>query len=222
MAHEITKEVEQTAQNALAVIDSVPAVIETAEQCKAAADIEVAIRNKIKELDGMRKDMTRPLDDSKKRIMDFFRKPILALEQAKADVNSRITAYTLEEQRKAEAERKRIEAQMKAEAEAEAKRKEAEAMEALESGNAEQAEELIAEAEEVKESVPVVQVQAEKVDGTYLKKSYSFVITDPTIIPRPYLTPDEKKIQKVIDAMKGDVDIPGIKVIENVKAVSRR
>lgn len=52
----------------------------------------------------------------------------------------------------------------------------------------------------------------EEVDGISHVEKYIFEITDVDKIPRKYMIPDKKKIQKVVDAMGEATNIPGIKV----------
>ena len=59
-------------------------VIATNEAYTGAAEHLKAIKAKTKELDDLRKSLTRPLDESKRRIMDFFQKPIDWLSRAEA------------------------------------------------------------------------------------------------------------------------------------------
>lgn len=64
-----------------------------------------AIKTKYKELNEMRLDMTRPLDESKKRILELFRKPLAALQLAEIHIKDQMLAFSA--RIKAEEERKR-------------------------------------------------------------------------------------------------------------------
>lgn len=91
-----------------------------------AARMLSLIKGRAKELDDLRKSMTRPLDESKRRIMDMFR----PVEQQLADAEQHIKGAMLEWDR---AERRRLEAE-RAAAEAERQRLAAEASRATEEG----------------------------------------------------------------------------------------
>jgi hypothetical protein len=61
---------------------------------------------------------------------------------------------------------------------------------------------------------PVVQTQAPKVGGISIPKVWTFEITDEDLIPREYLDISEVRIRKVVNALKGDTKIPGVRVFE--------
>lgn len=87
-----------------------PSVVEVAEQIKerlsfetysvaspiqythAARDLRT-IKEKFKELETLRKSMTRPLDESKAQIMNFFRAPLATLERAERIIKERMLEY---------------------------------------------------------------------------------------------------------------------------------
>lgn len=52
--------------------------------------------------------------------------------------------------------------------------------------------------------------------GVSARKKYRAVITDPNAIPRQYLIPNDKQIQKVVDAMGLQANIPGVSVREEM------
>ena len=56
-------------------------------------------------------------------------------------------------------------------------------------------------------------IKAEGVTGV---DHWGFEVTDESLIPREYLVPDLKKIGGVVRAMKGQVQIPGIKITHDV------
>lgn len=55
-------------------------------------------------------------------------------------------------------------------------------------------------------------LEPEKVEGVSFVENWTFDITDKAKIPMEYMIPDEKKIRGVVKAMKGDTNIPGIRV----------
>ena len=149
-----------------------------------------------------------------------------------------------EEQRKAderaEAERKRIakeQAEAKSnedkrradeQAEAEGKRREKEQdrlhQERLDA-EAEQRErtaraENLEERAETKQAAPLAPA-APKVTGISTSKKWLFQITDPSKVPDQYKTIDEKKIGGVVRALKGDTDIPGVRVWQESTMAAR-
>lgn len=125
---------EQHAQRML--IEAQAYVIDCPELAEAAADDLGSIKARIKALTDERMAMTRPLDESKKRIMDLFRRPLELLEQAEGCYKRAIGDWQAKERARLEAERK---------AQEEAARK---AREALEAQQREEQARLQAEADE--------------------------------------------------------------------------
>lgn len=67
----------------------------------------------------------------------------------------------------------------------------------------------------------VVETQVPKVDGTSVRETWKFEVTDETLIPREYLALDEAKIGAVVRAMKSATNIPGIRAFPD-KGISSR
>lgn len=82
-----------------------------------------------KDIEALRLSLTRPLDESKKRIMAMFKLPQDRLGQAESLLRDEMTAYQRAEREKAESERREAEARARAEREA-AERAQREAAEA--------------------------------------------------------------------------------------------
>ena len=208
--------------------------ITTSSDSVKAQEARARLNTRIKALTDARMTLTRPIDASKKVIMDFFAGPLTTLERAKRLFDQKIIAYDdeqelirLEAQRKAEAEaakeRRRLQeiadaAQRKAEAEAAEKRRLAE--EAAGAGRAEEAAKLQAQAARVEERAadkaedfnsraaavvaPIIQSEAVKAQGTSLRENWVFEITDASKINPQFLMPDEVKIGKLVKSMKAD------------------
>jgi hypothetical protein len=47
--------------------------------------------------------------------------------------------------------------------------------------------------------------------GLVIREDWKFSIVDASLIPREYLVPDEKKIGRIVRALKGDANIPGVR-----------
>ena len=62
--------------------------IATAESYNAAGGDLKVLKAKYKELDALRKSMTKPIDESKKRIMELFREPLARLKEAEGIVST--------------------------------------------------------------------------------------------------------------------------------------
>ena len=126
-------------------------------------------KTKIKALNTERLAITRPMDEAKKRVMEFFKAPVAALEGFVEALDAAMLPYI---QKKEEEERL---ARIKAEAEAEERRKKEEeealalAAEMEEAGEEGLAEEIVSsipqEAEEVQ-----VETKTAKAEGTSTRK----------------------------------------------------
>jgi hypothetical protein len=87
---------------------------------------------------------------------------------------------------------------------------EAQARKAEASGKVEKAATLEMRAATV--VAPVINRAPPKVIGVQTRDVWKFEVTDPTQVPRQYLVVDESKIRKIVGAMKGDTQIPGVRV----------
>lgn len=163
-----------------------------------------------------------------KEVLDFFaplkksaqdaHKKLCAAEKEKAEplidverkVKVRMLEYETEQRRiKAEHERKLREEARKIEEEA--RLKEATRLEA--EGRQKEAERLI----EAPIFTPPVTVAppTPRVQGVKYVTTWRFRIVDETLIPRQFLSVDEKKIGGVVRAMRGEAQIPGVEVYED-------
>lgn len=220
-------------------------VVRTAEEYAAGADDLKRVKAAQKRLEETRTSMTGPINASLKRINDFFRAPADRLSTIERVIKSKLVAFAdeqdrirREEQRKADEaarrERERIEAQAreaerKAQEKAAAERRAAE--EAAAAGRAEEAAKLNARAaateakavekiEQLAERAAtvvaaVIDREPPKVSGIASREVWKFEITDPSKINPAFLIPDETKIRKQVQALKGDAAAligPGVRV----------
>jgi hypothetical protein len=198
------------------VLDSAKSVvIKTPEQANQAGDWRNKIKAKLKQLDAERKELTKPLDDVKSKIMDKYRPATEALDAAYKLFDQALIKW-LDDQEKI-----RQEQQRKLDEEAEKKRKSAEAKAAewADKGNDKKAEEWAEKAETV--VAPIV-AAAPKVTGMMFRDDWDFEITNSTIVPRQFMIPDEKAIRAYVKATKGKSPIEGVRIIpKKVAATSR-
>ena len=142
-------------------------------------------------------------------------------EQEKRRIQAEIERKAREAAERVAAELRR-EAQEKAQKEAEDRRLQ-EAVAAEAAGNTAQAEELLETPVEVAPvEVPTVFVpvmSAPKVEGAgAMVETWHFEITDPQAIPREHLTINEVSIGKVVQALKGETQIAGVRVYSTLEA----
>lgn len=144
-----------------------------------------------------------------KAVTDQIKKFTDILTKSENVIKRKMSAYQMEQERiRREKERIQREEEAKRIAEQEAKQ-EARRKAAEESG--EPIPEPDPEPEEVAQVAPIAEDE-EKIDGVSFVENWTFVIDDTDKIPREYMVPDEKKIRQVVKALKGDADIPGIKI----------
>jgi rubrerythrin len=159
-------------------------------------------------LENERKSATKPLDEAKKKIMDWFRQPSEKLTIAEANRKRAMIGYQQEQEKKRREEEARLAELQRKEAERLAKK----AAEAEAKGRTEKAEELRQQAQEASTIAPIVPPKVEKINGIKTMKIWKFRIVNEKLIPRDYLMPDEKKIGAITKATKGTLEIPGIEI----------
>jgi ATPase subunit of ABC transporter with duplicated ATPase domains len=104
--------------------------IDSPEMFQMAGSELQAIKAKAKQIEDLRLSLTRPLDESKKRIMDLFRGPLSRLEEAEGLIRKGMLTFQQAEREKAERARREAEEQSRRErAEQERQRREAQAAE---------------------------------------------------------------------------------------------
>lgn len=176
------------------------------------ADYEVAglelqrVKGAQKRLDDLRKSMTRPLDATKKAIMDFFRGPEEKLARAENGIKRAMIGFQEEQDRKRQEEQRRADELARRERERLAEQ----ARKASEAGKDERAAILAQRASSV--VAPIVSRAPPKVPGVQTREVWKFAIEDAAKIPREYLAPDESKIRRVVEALKSDTAIAGVRV----------
>ena len=216
--------------------------VETAAQYQHGAEDLKRVKAAQKKLEETRTSLTKPINESLRRLNDFFRAPADRLAAIERTIKAALTRFAdeqervrREEQRKAEEaarkERERLEAQAR-EAERRAQEKAAEerraAEEAAAAGRAEEAARLAAraaateakaaskvEAIETRAAAvvaPIISREPPKVAGVATREVWKFTVTDPALVPREYCVVDETKIRKVVAALKGDTTIPGVRI----------
>jgi hypothetical protein len=189
-------------------------VTTVAEQIEAAELLQ-RVKGAAKRLLERRKAITDPMDLAKKNAMALFAPPTAELEAAEARIKRAIAIYVDGQER----ERRRLQAEAEEKARKERERLEAQAARAEAAGKAEKAEQLVERAATV--TAPVVAAEVAKVSGVATRKVWKFQITDPAAIPREYLIVDETRIGKIVRAMQGDTNIPGVKVYAETDVASR-
>jgi len=206
--------------------------IKTQEGYDVAAELLKGVKARIKSLDTLRKSLTKPIDEAKARIMDLFRPPVEQYEEAESLIKRGMLTYTDEQERirreeearlQREADKKREEAEAKAEeARRQAEEAQKKADEARRAGDEEAARKAEAEAkkqeakadkQEEKAATIVAPTLAPRViqaNGVSYRDQWTAIITNAEIVPNDYKIVDIPKLNKVAQATKGMITIPGV------------
>ena len=202
--------------------------IVSAEQYQFSAEDLKKIKAKAKELNDTRMSLTRPIEESKKKIIALFNKPLEFLAGAESSIKRAMVNWQNEQEKLRRAEEARLAEIQRVEAEKLRIRAEKEAAKAdslkTEKGReaaAARAEELAAQAEITAAIAPVVESKIEEVFGISTRKVWKYEIIDLTILPREYMIPDESYIGKIVRASQGKKEIPGVKIYSENTIASR-
>lgn len=170
-------------------------------------DTYVQANDLIARLQTVRKEVVERFADPKKKAAETH-KAICALEKEfLTPVDNRISALKASTTNWFAVEQARIAA------EEERKRKESEdaaqvAAEAEEAGETELAQEAVVAAAMAQASVTVMP----KVKGTTMREVFRAVVVDANAIPREYLIPDQALLNRVVQAHRGAIQIPGVRI----------
>lgn len=214
--------------------------ITNVEQYTGVADQLKIIKAKQKEVDGMRVKMKAPALETCRQIDAFFKGPLDFLSDAEKSYKTAMVAFDNEQERMRREQQRKVdeaarkeremleqkarEAREKAEREAAELRRQAEA--AAAAGRAEEAAKLAskatktidkadAKAEGLEQSAmqvvtPTVVMDAPKVSGITKRVVWFARVVNPNLLPREYLVPNEKALDGIAKATKGEIQIPGV------------
>jgi MFS superfamily sulfate permease-like transporter len=182
-----------------------------------ASDTLKEIKTRGKQLDDLRRSMTKPLDDSKAKIMDFFRKPAEALAEAEKEVKSAMLRFQQEQERERLAEIRRQEEDRRLEQEI----LDELAQEAAQAGDVVAVAELVEQKQEAMVAPVVAPPSAPKVDGVGMRKVWKWRLVDYLLVPREYLMLDDVMIGNVVRGSQGKLTIPGIEIYSKDVVISR-
>lgn len=189
-------------------------IISTVEQYNSAADYLKSIKGMLNQIESARTRITKPINESLREVNKQAKEASAPLESAEQQIKRAMIGYTTEQ------ERLRREEQRKADENArkEQERLNAQAAKAAAAGKVEKAEQLQERANTV--VAPVIQRETPKVSGISMREVWLFEVTDPAAVPREYLMVDEKKVGKVVGALKDQTVIAGIRVYPDKRIAS--
>lgn len=172
------------------------------------------VKKKHKELDTLRKSITKPMDEAKGGVMALFRAPLDFLEKAENILKGKMIAYANEQKKIQAAEEARARKAQRIEQE----RLEKEAMEAAKQGDIEQAAMLEAEAEMVPVSAAVAPIPT--ATGTSARQTWTAEVYDVDALMRAVLagdvTPEVFLLNRPMlngwaRSMKTELKVPGVR-----------
>lgn len=206
-----------TRSDVRALVEESKQILSGAKEFKIATNVSYRlageelkkIKGAVKRLEDLRTSITKPMDVAKKAVMDLFRDPAEWLANAERTIKAAMVTYQNELDRLAREERARAEQAAREEQD----RLAAASVQAAERGDMERTDDLQARAEAV-QPVAIIR-EAPKVAGISFREVWKFEITDAAAIPREYLLVDESKIRRVVQAMKADTKIPGVRVFSD-------
>ena len=155
-----------------------------------------------KQIEEQRKEITKPIDDAKKKVMAVVEIAVEPLETQKSRLKKEMAAFVA----KLEAERAQAERDRMAE---EAARVEAADADPFGFGI------------DAMAIAPVVQPpQLQRIAST-VKKVWRFEIENPSLVPREFCSPDERKLREYVQREKESAAIAGVRTWEETTVQSR-
>jgi len=202
-------------ESMLAALGAAVTITTAAEYEDAAAFLQ-RIKGRSKELDDLRRSMTRPLDDTKKRIMALFERPMSLLANAEATIKRSVLHYRAEQERI----RAEEEARLREKARKEQERLLARAERAAAAGKDEMAEALEDQAALV--PAPIVVSDTPRISGLSTRQTWHAEVTDKMAliravaeghVPDIVLVPDMTILNAQARSLKNALDYPGVKAV---------
>jgi hypothetical protein len=183
--------------------------VTTADEFTSAGEQLKGIKGAMKRVVDFFRPTKQAQDEAKRRILEAERKLLDPLTEAETLAKRAMLSFQQAEQKRADDERRRLQAEADERA-----RREREALEkkAAAAKKPETKEKYI-EAAAAVAPAPVVHVAtvAPKVAGVATKKVWTFQITDAALVPRDFLTIDEKKLGQYARAMKEGANVAGVR-----------
>lgn len=173
-----------------------------------AGEILKMVKGRYQQIEAKRKEMTNPLDEAKKRIMDFFRQPLERLSETERNIKAGMVRFTQEQERLRKIEQDRLQAIAREEQRQRDELLEKQIAEAQERGDEKIAEVLLESASQA--TIPIVPSEKPQVEGIKTITRWKYRIIDEALIPREYLIPNEKLLASVAASTKGAVKVAGI------------
>ena len=191
------------------------AVVKTDEEYIAAKIFRQNTVAYFKHWEKEEKEATQPIVQGLEKVRSWFRPIKAAAKLAKETIDPKITAF--------ENERERLRLAEEAKLREQARVREQKLLEDAEKLKAKGKDVQAAAKVEAAQSIPTPAVMPTipKVEGTYHREEWDIEIVDRKLVPYEYWLIDEARIRKVVKAMDGDIEIPGVRNFKKRIQVSR-
>lgn len=216
---ENTPEIIEVNNLALSVPDQAKqiAAIKTNDDYTRAGQILLTIKDIRKKIESTFKPIKQKMDAAKKEVLDQEKAADKPLLEAEAWIKPLISGYLIEQERIRKEEENRLREQARKEEE---ERQLQAAIEAEQNGSKEEAEEIISAP--VQAAPVVVPKTVPKVAGISQRENWDFEIVSESLLPRQYLMPNLVAIRQVVRGLKGNANIPGVKVFKTSSIAAGR
>ncbi|HEX9641764.1 MAG TPA: hypothetical protein VGB13_10685 [Candidatus Krumholzibacteria bacterium] len=193
-------------------------------QYEQSAALLQSIKGKQKDLEGLRKSITRPIDEAKQRVMKLFSPSADRLANAELKLKRAMLAFTQENKRKQE----EAQAALRERERKERERLERQAEKAREKGQEEKAAALEQKAEDVPELEVVV--PEPEVEGISMRVTWRADVVDLLALVKAVaageqalsmIEPNMKQLNGLARAMKEDLAVPGVKAVSEEGIAAR-
>ena len=183
--------------------------VSTPTQYVEAGAALVDIKGQTKLLTAKRLTLTRPLDETKARIMEMFAAPIHKLKRAEEEIKNALLRFKVEE------DRMREESERVARDDFEKEQAKVERSVERKAHNLENKGDFAAAAEARSNKPIMVQSQPAEVRpavvaGIHRTETWRHRIIDPSLLPRDCLVPNDKMLAAFAKSTKGRLAIPGV------------
>ncbi len=177
--------------------------ISTQEGQDQAATGRKAIKDYVRRVDSLRKELVDPLNATVKKINDLFRPALDTATLADKVLGQKMGAFQTEQENQIRIQQ----AKAREAAEKDRVKLEGQAKKLEDKGKGDQAQAKREEAEAV--PTPVFAPPPKPKDA-YFREEWKYTITDRALVPKEYWVIDEQALARVVKAMKGTKEIPGI------------
>lgn len=198
-----------------------PMECETGEEYTKIASELSEIKALNKKLTDVEKSLCDPFKSAVKRLQGWNSEFFEIAEKAERNIKNAMLKWNEKQERIKKVEEARLK-KLEDDRIAKEKAKLEKKIEKAElKGDTDKVESLEEQKDSIVPMVAQVQLNTPKVDTVNYAIRFSFEIENVNLIPREYMTPDEKKIRGVVTAMKELTDIPGVKVIQTKEIRSK-